>query len=61
MAVSRFLFNIDELKINFSKQLLHNLNDELTQLLKQFDNKEEEIKRYKELIAQINRFGFSEM
>lgn len=57
-SVARFLFNIDELKINFSKQLLNNLNEELTQILRQFDNKEEEIKRYKELIAQINRFGF---
>lgn len=59
-AVSRFLFNVDELKMNFSNQLLHNLNEELSQLLKQFDNKEEEIKRYKVLIAQINRFGFME-
>lgn len=54
-AVTRFRFHLDEVKIEFSKNLLEDINKELSLILEQYDNKEEEINNYKSIIEEINK------
>lgn len=54
-AVSKFRFRLDQLKIEFSAQLLDNLNEELSLVLEQYDNKADETKRYRKLVEEINK------
>ena len=54
-AVTRFRFHLDEIKVGFSKSLLEDINKELSLILKQYDNKEEEISNYKGLVEEINK------
>lgn len=54
-AVTRFRFHLDEIKVAFSQSLLEDINKELSLILEQYDNKEEEIKKYRSLIEEINK------
>ncbi|HAZ91504.1 MAG TPA: hypothetical protein DCX21_05975 [Eubacterium sp.] len=54
-SVEEFKANIENIKKDFLEQLLGDINNELETVSEQFDNKEQEIARYNELIDKIRR------
>ncbi len=57
--VAKFKAKIEKIKNDFSEKLLKNINLEFNLVIEKFENKENEIERYKELITKIRRIDLS--
>lgn len=57
--VANFKAKLEEMKKEFSQKLLKNINEEFNLVIEKFEDKENEIERYKELIGKIRRIDLS--
>lgn len=57
--VASFKAKLEEMKKEFSQKLLKNINEEFNLVIEKFEDKENEIERYKELVGKIRRIDLS--